>query len=249
MGYVFDALTPLSEADLGRTVICGAPHSVMQAINRQVAHYSSHIGQIIFLAKHSAGQRAGDAHHPAEPVGRIHSPRRGRRNEPAELIAVIALSGRNWPDTRSRAALRPSEGSCRPFSLPFANSDSPWARSSRSSIHWLRAPVLWAVASSRPRCTAPSHGRSQPARSRSCSIVEFAGSAVLAFLEHLASGRATRGWSGTGGHGTVRLNAKDAEATSSGRMSPPTRARSDHWLRRCSIPSRFRSPRDPARSS
>ncbi len=26
--------------------------SVMQAINRQIAHYSSHIGQIVFLAKH-----------------------------------------------------------------------------------------------------------------------------------------------------------------------------------------------------
>jgi hypothetical protein len=55
-GYVFDALTPLTDADLGRTVmIRGEPHSVMQAINRQVAHYASHIGQIIFLAKHLRG--------------------------------------------------------------------------------------------------------------------------------------------------------------------------------------------------
>ena len=30
------------------------PHSVMQAINRQIAHYSYHIGQIVFLAKHFA---------------------------------------------------------------------------------------------------------------------------------------------------------------------------------------------------
>lgn len=51
--YLFDALEPLSEADLQRTVfIRGEPHSVMQAINRQVAHYANHIGQIIFLAKH-----------------------------------------------------------------------------------------------------------------------------------------------------------------------------------------------------
>jgi len=50
---VFTALAPLTDADLGKTVmIRGEPHSVMQAINRQVAHYSSHIGQIIFLAKH-----------------------------------------------------------------------------------------------------------------------------------------------------------------------------------------------------
>ncbi len=55
---VFSALEPLSEADLGRTVmIRGEAHSVMQAINRQVAHYASHIGQIIFLAKHLAGSK------------------------------------------------------------------------------------------------------------------------------------------------------------------------------------------------
>ncbi len=51
--YVFDALQPLTDADIGRTVtIRNEPHSVMQAINRQVAHYSHHIGQILFLAKH-----------------------------------------------------------------------------------------------------------------------------------------------------------------------------------------------------
>ncbi len=50
---VFDALAPLSEADLGRTVtIRGEPHSVMQAINRQVGHYAYHCGQIVLLAKH-----------------------------------------------------------------------------------------------------------------------------------------------------------------------------------------------------
>jgi hypothetical protein len=50
---VFSALSPLSDADLGRTVtIRGEPHSVMQAINRQMAHYASHIGQIVFIAKH-----------------------------------------------------------------------------------------------------------------------------------------------------------------------------------------------------
>jgi hypothetical protein len=52
---VFNALEPLGEADLGRTVtIRGERHSVMQAVNRQVAHYSHHVGQIVFLAKHFA---------------------------------------------------------------------------------------------------------------------------------------------------------------------------------------------------
>src|SRR5262249_50601722 len=39
--HVFSALAPLSENDLSRQVtIRGEPHSVMQAINRQIAHYA-----------------------------------------------------------------------------------------------------------------------------------------------------------------------------------------------------------------
>jgi hypothetical protein len=50
---VFAALQPLSQADLNKTVqIRGEAHSVTQAINRQIAHYASHVGQIILLAKH-----------------------------------------------------------------------------------------------------------------------------------------------------------------------------------------------------
>jgi hypothetical protein len=50
---VFGALEPLQEADLSRTVtIRNEPHSVMQAINRQIAHYAYHSGQIVMLAKH-----------------------------------------------------------------------------------------------------------------------------------------------------------------------------------------------------
>ena len=53
---VFAAIEPLTEADLARTVTIRAePHSVMQAINRQIAHYAQHTGQIILLAKHYAG--------------------------------------------------------------------------------------------------------------------------------------------------------------------------------------------------
>ncbi|HYP13654.1 MAG TPA: DUF1572 domain-containing protein [Bryobacteraceae bacterium] len=55
---LFRALEPLSDADLGRTVmIRGEAHSVMQAVNRQVAHYAHHVGQIVFLAKHLAHGR------------------------------------------------------------------------------------------------------------------------------------------------------------------------------------------------
>lgn len=50
---VFSTLELLTEEDLQRTVtIRGEAHSVMQAINRQIAHYSYHCGQIVFLAKH-----------------------------------------------------------------------------------------------------------------------------------------------------------------------------------------------------
>jgi Protein of unknown function (DUF1572) len=50
---VFSALEPLADADLARTVkIRGEPHSVIQAINRQLAHYAYHCGQIVLLAKH-----------------------------------------------------------------------------------------------------------------------------------------------------------------------------------------------------
>ena len=51
--YVFDALDGLTPDDLQKTITIRAePHSVLQAINRQVAHYAYHVGQIVFLAKH-----------------------------------------------------------------------------------------------------------------------------------------------------------------------------------------------------
>ena len=54
--YVFDAITPLQPEDLARVVtIRGEPHTVLQAIHRQVAHYAYHVGQIVLLAKHIRG--------------------------------------------------------------------------------------------------------------------------------------------------------------------------------------------------
>ena len=55
---LFGALEPLVDADLTRTVtVRGEPYSVMQAINRQLAHYTGHIGQIVLLAKHFQSDR------------------------------------------------------------------------------------------------------------------------------------------------------------------------------------------------
>ena len=50
---VFDAIEPLQADDLMRTVRGrGQDHTVVQAINRQLAHYAYHVGQIVYLAKH-----------------------------------------------------------------------------------------------------------------------------------------------------------------------------------------------------
>jgi hypothetical protein len=53
---LFAALAPLGEGDLLRVVtIRGEPHTVLQAIQRQLAHYAQHVGQIVILARHWAG--------------------------------------------------------------------------------------------------------------------------------------------------------------------------------------------------
>ena len=51
--HVFSALDSLQPDDVQRTVtIRNEPHTVMQALNRALAHYAQHTGQIVFLAKH-----------------------------------------------------------------------------------------------------------------------------------------------------------------------------------------------------
>jgi Protein of unknown function (DUF1572) len=50
---VFSTLDSLQPDDLMRTVhIRQEPHTVVQALNRALAHYAFHLGQIVFLAKH-----------------------------------------------------------------------------------------------------------------------------------------------------------------------------------------------------
>lgn len=53
---LFGSLEALTETDLSRRItIRGEGHSVMQAINRALAHAAYHTGQIAFLGKHLAG--------------------------------------------------------------------------------------------------------------------------------------------------------------------------------------------------
>lgn len=49
---LFDALESINPALLQHTIfIRGEAHTVLEAINRQLAHYPYHVGQIIFIAK------------------------------------------------------------------------------------------------------------------------------------------------------------------------------------------------------
>ncbi len=53
---LFAALGSLTAADLLRTVhVRGEPHTVPQAIHRQLVHQAYHVGQLVLLAKHYAG--------------------------------------------------------------------------------------------------------------------------------------------------------------------------------------------------
>lgn len=53
---MFDTLESLTEADLSRTIhIRGAAMNAMEAIIRQVMHYSYHVGQIILLCRQELG--------------------------------------------------------------------------------------------------------------------------------------------------------------------------------------------------
>lgn len=49
---LFNAITPLTKEDLNREIyIRNMGHTVVEAINRQLAHYAYHVGQIVFIGK------------------------------------------------------------------------------------------------------------------------------------------------------------------------------------------------------
>jgi hypothetical protein len=49
---LFATLASLSDADLPRTVtVRGEPHTVARALDRQLAHYGYHVGQIVYVAR------------------------------------------------------------------------------------------------------------------------------------------------------------------------------------------------------
>lgn len=55
---VFSAIDPLTMEDLAKTItIRGQPHSVVEALQRQIQHYSYHVGQVVLLAKWLKGDQ------------------------------------------------------------------------------------------------------------------------------------------------------------------------------------------------
>lgn len=55
---LFDTMGKLSEKELDKQVyIRNEKHSVLEALNRQLAHYAYHIGQIVFIGKALCGKK------------------------------------------------------------------------------------------------------------------------------------------------------------------------------------------------
>ena len=56
-GILFGSIEALTPADLGRHItIRGEQYLVIEALNRSIAHTASHVGQIVYLARHFAGE-------------------------------------------------------------------------------------------------------------------------------------------------------------------------------------------------
>ena len=52
---LFNALDSITPEDWDKTIyIRNEPHSIVDAVNRQLAHYPYHIGQIVFIGKMAA---------------------------------------------------------------------------------------------------------------------------------------------------------------------------------------------------
>ncbi|MEP6848984.1 MAG: DUF1572 family protein [Acidobacteriota bacterium] len=50
---LFENIEPFTVEDFLKSItIRGEPHTIVEAMNRQLTHYAYHIGQIVFLAKH-----------------------------------------------------------------------------------------------------------------------------------------------------------------------------------------------------
>ncbi len=112
---LFEALAGLTEEDLTRTVTIRAePHTVIRAIDRQLAHQVYHTGQIVFLAKHLASDHWQNLSVPrgktrelnADMFARAENSRERRRSD---AVPVPRGARTNW--TALQFLLKSSDGS------------------------------------------------------------------------------------------------------------------------------------------
>ncbi|HEY2825655.1 MAG TPA: DUF1572 family protein, partial [Gemmatimonadales bacterium] len=79
----FGALEPLNEQDLVRVVaIRGQPHTVLQAVMRQLTHYAYHVGQIVFIGRQIVGPTWKSLSIPRGQSKKIEVARDGSRVSP-----------------------------------------------------------------------------------------------------------------------------------------------------------------------
>ena len=100
LGRVFAAIDALKPEDVTRTVtIRGEPHTVLQAINRQIAHYAQHIGQMVFLAKHLRSSEWKTLSIPrgkSEDYKKVAKPKRRRQQRAGQPLGTVRSSVVRW---------------------------------------------------------------------------------------------------------------------------------------------------------
>jgi hypothetical protein len=74
-----DAIDSINEDDLLKIVkIRNEDHTVIEAINRQLAHYAYHVGQIVYMAKYKAGDNWNSLSIPRGKSGEFNQARKGK---------------------------------------------------------------------------------------------------------------------------------------------------------------------------
>lgn len=135
----FSAIEPLGADDLLRVVsIRGEPHTVMEAINRQLTHYSYHVGQIVLLAKHFAGEgwqclsipRGRSADFDVSKKGGVYSTGYSGRTGGADTDAAMLARYLN-----GLRAIPKSQRLARAMALSALARDMAWQGATRHSGH------------------------------------------------------------------------------------------------------------------
>ncbi len=91
---LLNTLRSLSEADLARNIyIRNQGHTVTQAINRQLAHYPYHVGQIVFLGKILCGGNWQSLSIPRGGSQAFNAEKFAREKEQGSFLEVMKKEG------------------------------------------------------------------------------------------------------------------------------------------------------------